>query len=74
LTRRPRLVERDAARTLVHPMEVVLASPTGAQTVRCQMAASFTSGLTVGRRPLRVYAELPGGETVDLADVELVVR
>lgn len=38
------------------------------------MAASFTSGLTVGRRPLRVYAELPGGETVDLADVELVVR
>lgn len=68
------LVERDPGRTLVHPMEVVLASPTGAQTVRCQMAASFTAALQTGRRPLRVSATLPGGERVDLADVELVVR
>jgi hypothetical protein len=69
-----RLVERDAARTLVYPMTVVLASPTGAQTVRLDLTAAQTSAMPVGRRLLRVAATLGGGQEVDLADVVLSAR
>jgi hypothetical protein len=69
-----RLCERNAARTLVKPMVIVAASPTGAQTVRVDFTAAETAAMIAGVRPLRVAARLANGAWVDLADVELAVK
>lgn len=67
------LVERDAARTSVQAMSLVLTGA-GTQTVQLEFTDVETTAMTAGVYNYRVSATLAGGSVVDLCEVRMTVR